>query len=75
MPHALRRVWQPEKPFAFSTKFTLADGLAVAKAGDLTLSIMRQLKHKMVSIDEEWLALAMLRLAELEIALSKVRVL
>jgi threonine dehydratase len=49
-----------------STKFTLADGLAVAQAGDLTLSIMRQLKHKMVSIDEEWLALAMLRLAELE---------
>lgn len=49
-----------------STKFTLADGLAVAQAGDLTLSITRQLKHKMVSIDEEWLALAMLRLAELE---------
>ena len=27
---------------------------------------MRQLKHKIVSIDEEWLALAMLRLAELD---------
>ena len=54
------------EPVRISTKFTLADGLAVAQAGDLTLSIMRQLKHKIVSIDEEWLALAMLRLAELD---------
>jgi threonine dehydratase len=54
------------EPVRVSTKFTLADGLAVAQAGDLTLSIMRQLKHKIVSIDEEWLALAMLRLAELD---------
>lgn len=54
------------EPVRVPTKFTLADGLAVAQAGDLTLSIMRQLKHKIVSIDEEWLALAMLRLAELD---------
>ncbi|HEX6564895.1 MAG TPA: threonine ammonia-lyase [Chthoniobacterales bacterium] len=54
------------EPVRVSTKFTLADGLAVAQAGNLTLSIMRQLKHKIVSIDEEWLALAMLRLAELD---------
>jgi threonine dehydratase len=54
------------EPVRVSTKFTLADGLAVAQAGDLTLSIMRQLKHRIVSIDEEWLALAMLRLAELD---------
>ena len=54
------------EPVRVSTKFTLADGLAVAQAGDLTLSIMRKLKHKIVSIDEEWLALAMLRLAELD---------
>jgi len=54
------------EPVRVSTKFTLADGLAVAQAGDLTLSIMRQFKHRIVSIDEEWLALAMLRLAELD---------
>ena len=54
------------EPVRVSTKFTLADGLAVAQAGDLTLSIMRQLKHRIVSIGEEWLALAMLRLAELD---------
>ena len=53
-------------PTRVSTKFTLADGLAVAEAGELTLEIMGQLKHRMVTIDEEWLALAMLRLAELE---------
>jgi threonine dehydratase len=54
------------EPIPVSTKFTLADGLAVAQAGDLTLSIMGHLKHRIVSIDEEWLALAMLRLAELD---------
>lgn len=54
------------EPVRVSTKFTLADGLAVGQAGDLTLSIMRQLKYKIVSIDEEWLALAILRLAELD---------
>jgi threonine dehydratase len=53
-------------PVQVSTKFTLADGLAVAEAGELTLRIMRQLKHRLLTIDEEWLALAMLRLAELE---------
>lgn len=55
-----------ETPVRVSTKFTLADGLAVAEAGQHTLAIARPLVHKMVQVQEESLALAMLRLAELE---------
>jgi threonine dehydratase len=54
------------KPVRVATRFTLADGLAVAQAGEQTLSIARPLVHKMVEVQEEALALAMLRLAELE---------
>lgn len=53
-------------PVRIGTKFTLADGLAVAEAGRHTLAIARPLVHRMVTVEEESLALAMLRLAELE---------
>jgi threonine dehydratase len=53
-------------PVRIATKYTLADGLAVAEAGHHTLSIARPLVHRMVSVGEEELALAMLRLAELD---------
>ena len=49
-----------------ATRFTLADGLAVAEAGQHTLAIARPLVRQMVQVGEEHLALAMLRLAELE---------
>jgi threonine dehydratase len=55
-----------EKPVCVTTGFTLADGLAVAEAGELPLTIARPLVHRMVQVQEESLALAMLRLAELE---------
>jgi threonine dehydratase len=54
------------KPVRVATRFTLADGLAVAQAGHHALSIARPLVHKMVEVQEEALALAILRLAELE---------
>ncbi len=54
------------EPTRVSTRFTLADGLAVAEAGKLPLGIMGRMKHRMTTIEEEWLALAILRLAELE---------
>jgi threonine dehydratase len=57
---------EAEKPVRVSTKFTLADGLAVAEAGWHTLAIVRPLAYRMVTVEEEMLALAMLRLAELE---------
>ncbi|MGH7976936.1 MAG: threonine ammonia-lyase [Limisphaerales bacterium] len=55
-----------ENPVRVATRFTLADGLAVAEAGRRTLAIARPLVHRMVQVPEESLALAMLRLAELE---------
>ena len=55
-----------EAPVQVSTRFTLADGLAVAEAGRHTLAIAGPLVHRMVKVEEEALALAMLRLAELE---------
>ena len=54
------------KPVRISTKFTLADGLAVAEAGHQTLAIGRALVDRLVTVDEEALALAILRFAELD---------
>jgi threonine dehydratase len=54
------------KPVRIPTRFTLADGLAVAEAGKNTLAIARPLMQRLINIGEESLALAMLRLAELE---------
>jgi threonine dehydratase len=53
-------------PVHIATRYTLADGLAVAEAGRITLAIAQPLVHRVVTVDEEDLALAMLRLAELE---------
>jgi threonine dehydratase len=55
-----------DAPVRVATRFTLADGLAVAEAGRHTLAIARPLVRHMVQIGEEHLALAMLRLAEME---------
>jgi threonine dehydratase len=55
-----------DAPVRVSTRFTLADGLAVAEAGRHTLAIARPLVHRMVQVSEECLALSMLRLAEME---------
>lgn len=55
-----------DAPVCVPTKYTLADGLAVAEAGRHTLAIARPLIHRLVQVQEESLALAMLRLAELE---------
>lgn len=55
-----------QKPVRIKTRFTLADGLAVAEAGQHTLAIARPLVHRMVQVGEEQLALSILRLAEME---------
>lgn len=54
------------KPVRIPTKFTLADGLAVAEAGHHTLELARNLVDRVVTVREDALALAILRLAELE---------
>jgi threonine dehydratase len=53
-------------PVRVATRFTIADGLAVAEAGRQALAIVQSLAHRMVKVDEEALALAILRLAEVE---------
>jgi len=55
-----------EGPVRVPTRFTLADGLAVAEAGRHTLAIVRSRVRHMVQVGEEHLALAMLRMAEME---------
>jgi threonine dehydratase len=45
---------------------TLADGLAVGRIGELAFSIAAPLVERVVTVNEEELALAMLRLVELE---------
>jgi len=45
---------------------TLADGLAVAQAGDLAFEVARRTVERIVTVDEAAIALAVLRLIELE---------
>ncbi|MHA3773072.1 threonine ammonia-lyase [Verrucomicrobiota bacterium sgz303538] len=54
------------KPVRIGTRYTLADGLAVAEAGHHTLAMARPLVDRTVTVSEESLALSILRLAELE---------
>lgn len=45
---------------------TLADGLAVPKVGVNAYATVKPLLDKMVVVKEEWIALAILRLVEME---------
>ncbi len=54
------------KPVTFATKPTLADGLAVNRAGDLAFAIARKHVDRNVLVNEDALALAILRLLEME---------
>jgi threonine dehydratase len=53
-------------PVCVPTRFTLADGLAVAEVGRNTFEIASTLVDRVVTVSEEDLALAILRLAESE---------
>jgi threonine dehydratase len=53
-------------PIAIDVQPTLADGLAVGQMGELSFAIAQSLVDKVVSVGEEHLALAILRLIELE---------
>ena len=54
------------KPVPIDLRSTVADGLAVAEAGALPLHVARGLVDDVVTVTEDELALAMLRIAELE---------
>jgi threonine dehydratase len=53
-------------PVHIPTRYTIADGLAVAEAGANTLAIAAPWVQPMVQVEEKSIALAILRLAELE---------
>lgn len=53
-------------PIMVDCESTLADGLAVPKVGYNAYATAAPLIDKMVVVSEEWIALAILRLVELE---------
>ena len=57
---------QAGRPIEFPLRHTLADGLAVAKVGENAFATARPLVNRLVTVSEEELSLAILRLVELE---------
>ena len=57
---------QAGEPVDCPTRPTLADGLAVRRAGTFAFAVARPLVDRVVTVDEDHLALAVLRLLELE---------
>ena len=57
---------QAGRPIDTPIRPTLADGLAVGKVGVVPMTVAAQLVDRMVTVSEEELSLAILRLAELE---------
>ena len=55
-----------KSPVRLPSRFTIADGLAVAQAGRHTLDVASPLTVRMMSVEDDALPLAILRLAELE---------
>ncbi|HEY7788723.1 MAG TPA: threonine ammonia-lyase [Casimicrobiaceae bacterium] len=53
-------------PVTVTLSSTLADGLAVSRAGDAPFEVLRRVVDKVVTVDEATIALAVLRLIELE---------
>jgi threonine dehydratase len=54
------------RPVAIPRRATLADGLAVLKVGETAFSLARGRLDRVVTVSEDWIALAILRMAELE---------
>jgi threonine dehydratase len=57
---------ESEKPVATPIEGTLADGLAVPMVGYNAWETAKSLVDKMVVVKEEWIAVAILRMVELE---------
>jgi threonine dehydratase len=54
------------RPVTIPRRPTLADGLAVLRVGDNAFSLARSRVNKVVRVEESWIALAILRMLELE---------
>jgi threonine dehydratase len=55
-----------KRPVTIPRRATLADGLAVLKVGENAFALARERVDKVVRVDESWIALAILRMLELE---------
>jgi threonine dehydratase len=53
-------------PVAIPRRHTLADGLAVLKVGENSFRLARKRVDRVVTVTEDWIALAILRMVELE---------
>ncbi len=54
------------RPVTIPRRATLADGLAVLRVGDNAFALARRLVDRVVRVPESWIALAILRMVELE---------
>jgi threonine dehydratase len=60
------RALEAGRPVDIPNRPTLADGLAVGRVGDLPFEMARPLVERVITVSEEQISLAILRLAELE---------
>lgn len=70
LPSMLRAVEQGE-PVTLPPNATIADGIAVRRAGDITLPLVRRYVDELVTVDEEEIANAILVLLEKEKTLAE----
>jgi threonine dehydratase len=63
---AMQAALQEERPVRIEFARTIADGIAVARVGDLTFEVVRRLLEGVVTVDEEEIAEAILTLLEKE---------
>lgn len=63
---SLTAAMEKGEPVRIDAQATLADGLAVPRVGDRAFAIARQYVDRVVTVDEHFIAQAVLRLAEME---------
>jgi len=68
---SMQAALERNEPVTLPAEATLADGIAVRRAGSLTLPLVREYVDRMVSVDEEELATAILTLLEREKSLAE----
>jgi threonine dehydratase len=68
---SMLRATEAGKPVTVPAEATIADGIAVRRAGDLTLSVVQRYVDEIVTVDEEEIAKAILILLEREKTLAE----
>jgi len=68
---SMLRASEAGKPITIATEATIADGIAVRRAGDLTLPLVSRYVDEIVTVDDEEIASAILMLLEHEKTLAE----